>query len=377
MKIVMLTSYYDPHISGLTLYFQRLAEEYVKLGQDVTILTAQHDKKLLIKELINDVKVIRSPYLFRINKGMFLHRILLDSWKPIRNSDIVHLNLPSIEALPVIILARVLRKPVISTYVCDITLPKFMGSGLLDKIIDLNHYITLKLSHTIASFTLDFAKNSRLLKRFSDRCKEVYPIVKLSKAEKINIPELEQSSHPRIGMATRIATDKGIEYMFDAFKIVLTKFPKARLFIAGTINAVGEEQYLAKLMPLINDFGDKVTLLGQLSPGQMPNFFKKLDLLVVASINSTEAFGMVQLEAMLEGTPVVATDLPGVRVPIQISEMGHIAKIANSKDLAEKIIKTLTEKPKNNTSKLLESFDTDKLVKKYLDLYEETIDSNN
>lgn len=373
----MLTSYYDPHISGLTLYFQRLAEEYVKLGHNVTVLTAGHDKKLPREELINNVKVIRSPYLFRINKGMFLHRILLDSWRPIKNSDIVHLNLPSIEALPIAFLSKILHKPIVSTYVCDITLPKFIGSGVFNKIIDLNHYITLKLSDTIASFTLDFAKNSRLLKYFSNKCKEVYPIVQLAKPEKINLAELEKSSHPRIGMATRIAADKGIEYMIEAFKIVLTNFPKARLFIAGTINAVGEEKYLAKIMPLITDLGNRITLLGQLPPGQMPNFFKQLDLLVVASINSTEAFGMVQLEAMLEGTPVVATDLPGVRVPIQISKMGHIATIANSQDLAEKIIRTLTDKPKNNTSKLLQLFDTDKLVQQYLTLYEETIDHTN
>jgi glycosyltransferase involved in cell wall biosynthesis len=377
MNIVMLTSYYDPHISGLTLYFQRLAEEYVKLGHVVTVLTAQHDKKLPKTELINNVKVIRSPYLFRLNKGMFLHRIIIDSWKPVRNSDIVHMNLPSLEALPVAILSTILRKPVVSTYVCDITLPKFIGSSLFDKIIDLNHYITLKLSKTIASFTLDFAKNSRLLKRFAKNCKEVYPIVKLNSPEKINIPDLEKSSHPRIGMATRIATDKGIEYMIEAFKIVLIKFPKARLFIAGTLNAVGEEQYLERLMPSITDLGNKIVLLGQLTPGQMPNFFKQLDVLVVASINSTEAFGMVQLEAMLEGTPVVATDLPGVRVPVQISNMGHIAKIANSSDLAEKIIKTLTDKPINNTSKLLQLFDTDNLVQQYLHIYEETIDRSN
>jgi glycogen synthase len=46
MNILMLTTYYNPHISGLTLYFQRLAEEYVKLGHVVTVICAKHDKNL-------------------------------------------------------------------------------------------------------------------------------------------------------------------------------------------------------------------------------------------------------------------------------------------------------------------------------------------
>ena len=130
-------------------------------------------------------------------------------------------------------------------------------------------------------------------------------------------------------------------------------------------------------MPTFKELERKVTLLGQLLPDQMPSFFKQLDVLVVSSVNSTEAFGMVQLEAMLEGTPVVATDLPGVRVPVQISQMGEIAGIRDSIDLADKIIKTIRNKPKNNSVTLLKLFNTDHLVKKYLDIYEKAISGKN
>ncbi|MCA9379746.1 glycosyltransferase family 4 protein [Candidatus Dojkabacteria bacterium] len=371
----MLTTYYHPHISGLTLYFQRLAEEYVKLGHDVTILCAQHDKSLKSTEVIMGVKVIRTPYLVKINKGMVLPKIIFDAWKPLRKADVLHNNLPSIEALPVVILAKLLRVPVVTTYVCDITLPRFFGSKLIDKIIDINHHLVLKLSDTIASFTIDFAKHSRVLKNYYKRTLEVLPIVELDKKNILKIDELEKSPHPRIGMATRIAADKGIDYMINALPNIWKKFPTAQLFLVGTINAVGEERYLEKLQPLFDKYKDKIHLLGQVSPDSMPYYFKNIDVLVVASTNSTEAFGMVQVEAMLEGTPVVATDLPGVRVPIHTTGMGEIAKIADSEDLANRIINVLNKKkvyPKDALAK----FKKQNVIKTNLKMYNDLLENH-
>jgi len=372
MNIVMLTTYYHPHVSGLTLYFQRLAEEYVELGHNVTILCAQHDKNLKSKEIIKGVKVIRTPYLIKINKGMILPKIIIDAWKPLKEADVLHNNLPSIEALPVVILAKLFRKPIVTTYVCDITLPKFFGSKLLDKIIDINHHLVLKLSDTITSFTLDFAKHSRVLKGYYKNTVEVLPIVELNKKHIIKINELENSPHPRIGMATRIAADKGIDYLVNALPLIWKKYPTAELFIVGTINAVGEEKYLEKLKPLFKKYEEKIHLLGQIDPNAMPYYFKNIDVLVVASTNSTEAFGMVQVEAMLEGTPVVATDLPGVRVPIKTTGMGEIAKIADSEDLAKKIISVLSN-AKSYSMDTLHKFNKQSVIETNLNLYKDLL----
>lgn len=75
----------------------------------------------------------------------------------------------------------------------------------------------------------------------------------------------------------------------------------------------------------------------------MAAFFPNLDVLVLPSLNSTESFGLVQIEAMINGVPSVASDLPGVRQPVLTHGMGKIIPIGDSNALAEAIIAILTD----------------------------------
>ena len=64
-------------------------------------------------------------------------------------------------------------------------------------------------------------------------------------------------------------------------------------------------------------------------------------MLVLPSINSTESFGLCQVEAMLCGVPSVASNLPGVRQPVRLTGMGEIAQIADAADLARQLLRVL------------------------------------
>ena len=68
---------------------------------------------------------------------------------------------------------------------------------------------------------------------------------------------------------------------------------------------MGEEDYWPRLSPRIKALGDQWEFVGTLNPEQLPAFYGSLDSLLVPSINLTESFGLVQVEAMLCGTPVV------------------------------------------------------------------------
>ena len=78
-----------------------------------------------------------------------------------------------------------------------------------------------------------------------------------------------------------------------------------------------------------------------MSPEEMAAFYPNLDLLVLPSLNSTEAFGLVQIEAMMNGIPCVTSNLPGVRQPVITHGMGEIFQIGDSNDLTRKVLEVL------------------------------------
>ena len=92
-----------------------------------------------------------------------------------------------------------------------------------------------------------------------------------------------------IGMAVRLATEKGVEYLVEALPLVLAKHPTARVLVAGPYqNIIGEEAYARRLLPSDQQLGDHWTFLGALPPAEHAAFFQQCELTVLPSINSTE-----------------------------------------------------------------------------------------
>lgn len=100
-------------------------------------------------------------------------------------------------------------------------------------------------------------------------------------------------------------------------------------------------------MKILTGLGEHVLSLGVLPDSQLAEFYAECEMLVLPSINSTEAFGMVQVEAMLKDVPVVATDLPGVRVAISANGMGEIIPPRDSRALAEAIMRVMSNRAGN------------------------------
>src|SRR4029434_5447130 len=135
------------------------------------------------------------------------------------------------------------------------------------------------------------------------------------------------------------------EYLLRALPELLSAFPDARVVFTGAYkDTVGEEDYWRRLTPMLERHRERIVFLDLLPLEAMPSFFALCDVVAVTSLNSTEAFGMVQVEAMLCGTPVVATDLPGVREPVRRTGMGRIVPPRDPDALAAALLEVIRDR---------------------------------
>jgi glycosyltransferase involved in cell wall biosynthesis len=103
----------------------------------------------------------------------------------------------------------------------------------------------------------------------------------------------------------------------------------------------------------------------------MAAYYPNLDVLTVPSLNSTEAFGLVQIEAMMNGVPCVPSALPGVRQPVMMHKMGRVARIGDSDDLAACLLEVLNEpdKYRGDTEAIKKAYNPDSIAAEYEKLF--------
>lgn len=342
MRVLIVLTYYRPHVSGLTIYVERLASELAARGHQVTVLTSQHDRDLPRREVINGVTVERVPVLARISKGVLMP-IAWHAMRRARDHDVLSIHLPQFDGGLVAIAARLARRRAVLTYHCDLRLPRGLVNRVADAVTFAMNWVAASVAHDIVAYTDDYARHSSLLRRFPRKISVVPPPVVMGTPDPDRVDELRRTwganGGPVIGSAARLATEKGVEYLVAAMPNVIEQLPGARVAFAGAFdNVVGEQHYRQSLQPAISGLGDRWRFLGVLEQSAMADFFGALDVLVVSSINSTESFGLVQVEAMLCGTPVVATALPGVRQPVLMTKMGQVVPVADGAALAAAIV---------------------------------------
>ncbi len=346
MKILVALTYYRPHVSGLTIYVERLARALAERGHAVTVLTSQYDRQLPRREALHGVRVIRVPVAARVSKGVIMPTIGWEATRQVPRHDVLSLHLPQLDATGIAVRGRLIGRPVVTTYHSDLILPPSAINAVAQRVSDLGNDLVAHLSDVLVAYTEDFARHSRYLSKYLHKVKVIPPPVEMPLAAPEAVREFRDRYHlngagPVIGLAVRLASEKGVEYLLEALPTILQRYPGAHVLHAGPREAIGEAAYVRRLERLIEQQHDRYTLVGTLSPAEMAVFFSACDVHVLPSINSTETFGLVQVEAALCGTPSVASALPGVRMPTQMTGMGRTAPARDSAALAAAILDVL------------------------------------
>lgn len=352
MRVLIVLTYYRPHTSGLTIYTERLAKAMAKRGHQVTVLTSHYEKQLPYEEEVDGVKIIRFPVLFRISKGVISASIGYMATKLVKEHDVIHLHLPQFDAAGIALRGRLFGKPSMITYHCDLKLPGGIFNYIVNQVVNVMNNLAAVFTDRIITYTQDYADHSPYTSRYKEKTGIIQPPVELPVAKPGAAEEFARNYRlkergPAIGMAARFAAEKGVEVLLDAMPRILEEFPKAVVFFAGQYKDVlGEDAYAARLFPRIEKLIEQGNWvwLGVLNQEEMAAFYPNLDVITVPSLNSTESFGLVQIEAMMNHVPVVASDLPGVRQPVKMSGMGEIFPIGDAAGLAEQICRVLRDK---------------------------------
>lgn len=376
MRVLIALTYYRPHVSGLTIYAERLARGLARRGHAVTVLTSRFAPALPATEVRDGVRVVRVPVALKVSKGVIMPRFPAAALAAIATADVVNVHMPQFEAALLTWLARLRRRAVVLTYQCDLRLP----SGAFNRAVEwslrpLNRLAAAGADAIVVSSD-DYARHSPFLTRAMATVHAIAPLVDLPEPRAADTEALRAGWGPRrptIGFAARFAAEKGVEYLLEALPAVLAELPEARVVFSGAYkDTVGEEAYWQRLVPLLDRHRERLTFLELLPMEQMPSFFAACDVLAVTSLNSTEAFGMVQVEAMLSGTPVVATDLPGVREAVSRTGMGLIVPPRDPQRLAAALLTVLRDRGRfvRPRAEVVAAFDLERSLRQYEALFE-------
>jgi glycosyltransferase involved in cell wall biosynthesis len=142
----------------------------------------------------------------------------------------------------------------------------------------------------------------------------------------------KKSPSPMILYLGRLKAYKSIDVLIRSFQMVIKERPDARLIIAGS----GEEERYLKHLTRELRLNDQVLFLGKVTEKEKINLLQSA--WVVVNPSFMEGWGIVVIEANACGTPVVASDIPGLRDSVKDADTGYLVEYGDTKGFAEKIL---------------------------------------
>src|SRR6056297_1754316 len=361
---------YWPNLGGMETITRQLAEGAVKEGFEVKVLAFGANYS---RETLNSVEIIWVPTLFNFGRAPISHlfrRIFNDL---LENADIVHFHCPNpLTELVWLTMTPGIRKK--KFCVCS------YQSDPLKPVLLLPFYKILTRAflgscNRIAASSEQYRDSSPLLRGFKDKVR-VIPLG-VDTTDNLEVSEQNRTKmgnilsglpSPRILFAGRFVYYKGLEYLLRA----VGKVKGISCILIGDGPRRKELEKLAGKLGI----SERVLFPGHLEESLYRAVFERSDLFVLPSVYRTEAFGLVALEAMAAGMPLITTEIGTATSVYNMDGVtGYVVPPFHVSMLAERIkdlafnAELRNRMGKNAYDHVRKNYSSEMMIEKYLDLY--------
>jgi len=339
-KVAIVVSTYPPYSGGMGNVAETQARLLREKGFDVSVYTPKYKTTLKVDGL-NQL-----PAILKYGNAAWLPQIK----NKVKQAHIVFLHYPFFGVAEIFSLCGVRKKQKLVVYYHMDN----VGQGLWRIIFYIYHKLFLglliKKADAVMVSTKDYAKESLLktyLQKWPNKFYEVplsvdvnkyFPGVKLAELTAKYSLDINTPVAIFVGGLDSAHYFKGVENLIIAWQKVCFKIENAKLFIIGE----GDRRHFYEQSAKKFNLSDKIVFCGFVP--SLIEYYRLADVFVLSSVDRSEAFGLVILEAMASGCPIVASNLAGVRAVVKEGETGYLVDPKNLNDLSEKLIKILENK---------------------------------
>ena len=304
-SVCHLSKFYKPFSGGIESVVADIAEG--SRFCSVSVIAADQ-AGLPVRETINSVRVIRSKEYLNIAKVSIAPRYVADVLREC-NGQILHVHLPNPLAIISLMVAKILGKDITRLVIhwhSDVVKQKFL------KVLfsPFETWMLLKSQRIIVT-SQRYLDASQSLSKFREKC-VVVPIGISPLNEGIDLKKVHALKHKYSEKKIIFALGRHVYYKGFEDLIQASKYVDDAVFIIGG-SGPDTEKYRSQIVA--SGLEGKVNLVGRISDTDLPSYYAAADVFCLPSNEKSEAFGVVQLEAMSLGIPVVSADIIGSGVP--------------------------------------------------------------
>lgn len=376
LKILQASKAYPPYLGGVETIVKQLAEGFGDRDHNSSVLVSSNDK-YESQEFTNNVSIYRTPTYKVVLSLPLSPQYPFKLLELVEDIDILQLHEPFLFA-PAILkllekkLAGKFRKLVVWWHSDIIRQQKleFLYRPLLENLLEKADAVIVATPNHISSSTF--------LPKYQHKC-HIIPFgidshrFKTTPALKDRVLKIRESFNgkPIVLFTGRLVYYKGIEYLVDAMSLI----PEAHLIVVG-VGPLRE-----KLEQMAIDSHNNISFMSFLQESELLDMYQACDIFVLPSVENSEAFGIVQLEAMACGKPVITADInTGVNYVNQHELTGLVVEKRNPTALAD-AIKKLIHNPELRSqlgdfaqSRIMRDFTTDKMIDSTINLYQSLLE---